>query len=132
MSRQPKLSDFKGQMFLLLMVLISLTSCNTVQKETQIVVKPVDNGMGIPGILVIHKYNEENKSFEALHLGPDEIVNVSEDDVSGAAFVTRTSMLELLVKEAALADYATQNPESIQKLNELMKENENRLKPRIK
>lgn len=114
------------------MVLIFLGSCNTVQKETQVILKPVDNGMGIPGIVVLRSFDSEKELFEGLHLGPDEMVYLKEEDVSGSALLTRNRLLELLVKEAALSDYLNDRRDEIKVFEPLLQSNKDRLSLRVK
>lgn len=116
-----------GATFLLFLGIAFCAGCSSVEKKETIVI-PVDNGEGVPGVVVIHKYDEDAQVFEGLLLDNKTYVTIKEEDVSGGVLLPRNRALELLSKEGALSLIAEQFPELTDKILELAKKEEDRIR----
>jgi hypothetical protein len=89
--RQKRLRGLVALIFLvpLFLGVSSLGGCSSVT-TTEVIIKPIDNGMAVPGVLVLIGYDEKKDRYEGMLIGEDqELVYMNKDDVNGAIIMPR-------------------------------------------
>jgi hypothetical protein len=128
MLKLQKLNGYLGRTFLLLLVTICIVGCSAIEK-TEILLKPIDNGIGVPGVVVLHGYDEDKDRYEGLLLGKkQEFVYINGEDVDGGVLLPRNRALELLAKEGGLSLLLEKHPELIDETLAIVLSEETRLR----
>jgi hypothetical protein len=128
--RQKRLRGLVALIFLvpLFLGVSSLGGCSSVT-TTEVIIKPIDNGMAVPGVLVLIGYDEKKDRYEGMLIGEDqELVYMNKDDVNGAIIMPRNRALELLAKEGGFALLLENHPELIEIALKLTLDEESRLR----
>lgn len=128
MLKPQKLSVSLGLTFLLLVATSFIVGCSSIERK-EIEVKPIDNGLGVPGVIILRGYDEESDRFEGLFIGKEQnFIYIDGDDVNGGVLLPRNRALELLSKEAGLSVFIEKHPELIDELLQLIVQEEKRLR----
>ena len=113
MKNNLKSKNSLAAILVLFLLTLSLSGCRTELTNTERIIVPIDNGRGVPDVVIIHEYDDDKNMFNGLLMTDGSFIFIKETDVSGAVLMPRERAIELLAKEGALTVLVESNKVSI-------------------